>query len=528
MIEHEADHTVFERRDPLIGNTFDDRFRIDARLAAGGFGAIYRAIELASGRELALKVLHPSLTADPLIVARFRREGETLASLRDPHTVTAYELCEAKDGALYIVMELLRGETLYDAFRREGPLPWRRVAAIARAVCSSLGEAHALGIVHRDLKPANIHLQDRGGAGDFVKVLDFGIAKILQGGELESTELTMAGQMIGTFDYMAPEQMLGGIVGPRCDIYTLGVVMYEMITGRLPFADATSPTHLLAMLLTTAPAPLGARTPVPPALDQIVMRCLEREQQSRYESVAALAADLDRVLAIGAPEATRPVAEDLIDHEEATRIHASRPAGPPTHLTPARGAQLRAAIAPASPIEPIDVRAQGSQPVIMPLGAVGPRAQPPIAAAGNTYDVTIPGRSPCQGPARAAQPAAPARAAQPAAPAVMAVHDDRRSRPVLDPGHQTPPPPIGPAAARPAPHAPYPVYDGRGSQPYIDPRGPQHALEHAPAWQPHHPARRLPGGPTFDAARDAAVGRIVWALVLVFGVVLALVVANLM
>jgi serine/threonine-protein kinase len=169
MTEHEPDHTIIERRDPLIGNTLDDRFRIDARLAAGGFGAIYRATELASGRELALKVLHANLTADPLIVARFRREGATLASLRDPHTVTAYELGEAPDGTLYIVMELLRGETLYDAYRKHGgPLPWRRVAAIARAVCSSLAEAHALGIVHRDLKPANIHLQARGGERDFV------------------------------------------------------------------------------------------------------------------------------------------------------------------------------------------------------------------------------------------------------------------------------------------------------------------------------------------------------------------------
>src|SRR5438045_7153886 len=154
----EPDHTIFERRVPLIGNTFDDRFRIDARLAAGGFGAIYRATDLRAGQEIALKSLHANLTADPLIVARFRREGQTLATLRDPQTVTAYELREAADGTLYIAMELLRGETLYEAFRKHGgPLPWRRVASIARAVCSSLAEAHERGIVHRDLKPANIH-----------------------------------------------------------------------------------------------------------------------------------------------------------------------------------------------------------------------------------------------------------------------------------------------------------------------------------------------------------------------------------
>ncbi|HSK05185.1 MAG TPA: serine/threonine-protein kinase, partial [Kofleriaceae bacterium] len=335
---HEADRTVFERRDPMIGTTLGERFRIDARLAAGGFGAIYRATDLRSGREVALKVLHAALTADPLLVARFRREGETLASLRDPHTVTAYELGEAPDGTLYLAMELLRGETLHEAFRNHGgPLPWQRVTAIARAVCSSLAEAHALGIVHRDLKPANIHLQERDGQRDFVKVLDFGIAKVLHGSELDPSDLTLAGQMIGTFDYMAPEQMLAGDVGPRCDIYTLGVVMYEMITGRLPFAEATSQTHLIAMLLTTAPPPMAARAPVPPELDRIVMRCLEREAQDRFADVGELAAALDRVLAGAPEEATRTVIAAAIapgpcaDDDEPTRF--GTPAGPPTHLT---------------------------------------------------------------------------------------------------------------------------------------------------------------------------------------------------
>ncbi len=474
MIEH-ADHTIFERRDPLIGNALDGRFRIDARLAAGGFGAIYRATDLRSGQEVALKVLHAGLTGDPLLVARFRREGETLASLRDPHTVTAYELGEAPGGTLYIAMELLRGETLHEAFKLGGPLPWRRMTAIARAVCSSLAEAHALGIVHRDLKPANIHLQERDGERDFVKVLDFGIAKVLHGSELEPSDLTLAGQMIGTFDYMAPEQMLGGAVGPGCDIYTLGVVMYEMITGRLPFAEATNQTHLIAMLLTTVPPPMTARTPVPPELDRVVMRCLEREPQDRYPDVGELAAALERVLAGGAPEEdatrteiARPIAE-AIEHAAPTRAPA--PAGPPTHLTPtrltpargtpARGAQLRAAVAPAHPIAPVgEPRAQGSQPVIA-VADGGRGSQPPVAAA--------------------------------------AALDPRTPRP--QPVDQ---PPVQALAAYP-----------------------QLAVAPAAAWPQAHPAwRRADAG--FDAARDAAVGRLVWAIVLVLGCVLALVVANLL
>src|SRR5439155_10854719 len=137
---------------------------------------------------VALKILHERLTSEPSLVARFRREGATLAQLRDPHTVVAYELGEAQGGALYIAMELLGGESLFERYHRRGPLPWRDMLAIARACCSSLGEAHSLGVVHRDLKPANIHL-DR---GDFVKVLDFGIAKILH----EPATLTMTGHVI--------------------------------------------------------------------------------------------------------------------------------------------------------------------------------------------------------------------------------------------------------------------------------------------------------------------------------------------
>jgi len=251
------DHTVVRRRDPLLGEVFDRRFRVEARIAAGGFGAIYRATHLKSGHQFALKVLHPNLTGAPDVVARFRREGAALTLLRDPHTITAYELGEADDGTLYIVMELLRGESLYERYRAHGPMPWESVVAIARAVCSSLAEAHALGIIHRDLKPTNIHLEPRGNERDFVKVLDFGIAKILQDSDIDSSELTQAGQMIGTLDYMSPEQMVGGMCTASSDIYTLGIVMYEMIAGGKPFDNANSAAAALAAVLTTTPPRLA-------------------------------------------------------------------------------------------------------------------------------------------------------------------------------------------------------------------------------------------------------------------------------
>ena len=342
---------------------FDRRFRIDARVAAGGFGAIYRATHVKSGHQLALKVLHAKLTGDPGVVARFRREGAALTRLRDPHTITAYELGEAPDGTLYIVMELLRGESLYERFRARGPLPWQRVLAIARAVCSSLIEAHALGIIHRDLKPTNIHLEPHGPDDDFVKVLDFGIAKIVHESEIDSTDLTHAGQMIGTLDYMSPEQMVGGLCAPASDIYTLGVVMYEMITGRKPFDDANSAAAALAAVLTTTPTRLSVLAVVPADVDRIVMRCLERHHTDRYQSAAALAAALDEVLSSG-EEAVTTVdlnhARGAIATIAGMRMPAKLPMMP---IRPAATDPASPVPGPPSPLLTPAVAATGAEPV---------------------------------------------------------------------------------------------------------------------------------------------------------------------
>ena len=316
MISDDPEPTKVAILDPMVGIVIAERYRLELRIAAGGFGAIYRATDLDSGRDAAVKLLHPTLTSDRAVVARFQREGATLAQLHDPHTVTAYEVGETDDGALYIAMELLLGESLFDTFKlNDSKLPWRRVCAIARAVCSSLAEAHALGIVHRDLKPANIHLEERGDERDFVKVLDFGIAKVIQHDSLENGELTHAGQMIGTFDYMPPEQMVGGECTGQSDIFTLGIVMYEMISGARPFGNATTAASMLAAMLTTTPDPLSSRTDAPPELDRILERCLAHKPEDRFADVGELAAELDRLLG---PD------------DDQTRARA--PIGPPTDV----------------------------------------------------------------------------------------------------------------------------------------------------------------------------------------------------
>jgi serine/threonine-protein kinase len=235
-------------------------------------------------------------------VARFRREAEALAALRSPHTVRAFEFGEASEGPLYIVMELLQGESLYERYRALGPVPWRRMLAIARQVCESLAEAHALGIVHRDLKPTNIHLERAD--DDFVKVLDFGIAKILHGSALDSDDLTRSGQMIGTFDYMAPEQMVGSTLTAQSDIYTLGLVLYEMIAGERPFGDPPSPTAMLQAMIMSTPAPLSTRSDAPTEVDALVSKCIARDPDDRWRDVDELAAEIDQIL-INAGEPTR-------------------------------------------------------------------------------------------------------------------------------------------------------------------------------------------------------------------------------
>ena len=270
----------------------DTRYRVEQKLAVGGFGAVYRATDTVIGRQVALKILHRELAGDTSVVARFRREIAALAKLKSTHTLTIYDVGETDD-TLYFVMELLRGESLHEVFERTGPLAWRRLAHIARGVCSSLREAHAFGIVHRDLKPANIFLEKHGVDVDHVKVLDFGIAKILASSDLENRDLTRHGQMVGTFDYMAPEQMIGGACTSKSDMFTLGVVLYEMLTGGRPYGSAQGPAQMLMALMQHTPVPL---TGVPPGLSRVIMKCLSREAKNRPD-VDQLDEVLESVLA---------------------------------------------------------------------------------------------------------------------------------------------------------------------------------------------------------------------------------------
>jgi serine/threonine-protein kinase len=284
-----------------INQVLNNRFKVESKIGEGGFGAVYRGVQLATGRKVALKLLHPEMTKDENLVARFRREGMVLCNLRDAHTITTYDFDQTPDGTLYIAMELLEGKSLHQIFHEEAPLDWRRVFKILTEMCSSLAEAHTQGIVHRDLKPENIYLESRSGNPEFVKILDFGIAKVMRGDSIDpqSPQLTATGQTLGTLEYMSPEQLMGKPLDGRSDVYALGVLAYEMITGRLPFPDAKGPAGLITAQLKQTPlAPSQAlvNSTLPKAADRAILKCLEKDKNNRYPDVSALAAALTEVM----------------------------------------------------------------------------------------------------------------------------------------------------------------------------------------------------------------------------------------
>jgi serine/threonine-protein kinase len=280
-----------------INQVLNNRFKVESKIGEGGFGAVYRGVQLATGRKVALKLLHPEMTKDENLVARFRREGMVLCNLRDAHTITTYDFDQTPDGTLYIAMELLEGRSLHQIFHEQAPLDWRRIFKILTEMCSSLAEAHAQGIVHRDLKPENVYLENRPGNPEFVKILDFGIAKVMRGDSIDpaSPQLTATGQTLGTLEYMSPEQLMGKQLDGRSDVYALGVVAYEMITGRLPFPDAKGPAGLITAQLKLTPPPpsqVNPRANLPPAGDEAILRCLEKDKNKRFPDVTMLATAL--------------------------------------------------------------------------------------------------------------------------------------------------------------------------------------------------------------------------------------------
>jgi serine/threonine-protein kinase len=279
--------------DPYIGRgLLGGQFQILQKIGSGGMGAVYKATQPAMNRMVAVKILHQKLANRKDLVSRFRREARAMSHLTHPNTVKVLLYDELDDGSLCIVMEYLEGRNLNQVVRKEGPLPVERAIPVLIQVCGALQEAHMQGIVHRDLKPENIFLSTNGGLKDYPKVLDFGLAKVTER-ELRpgSIMLTQEGMVFGTPEFMSPEQAQGKVLDARSDIYSLATILYEVLTGKLPF-DARTPMEYIQLHVTKPPIPLDERVPgkkFPPGLGAVLAKALEKRPDDRFATAAEFA-----------------------------------------------------------------------------------------------------------------------------------------------------------------------------------------------------------------------------------------------
>ncbi len=312
--------------DGNIGRRLLDQYILVEKIGEGGMGAVYLAEQPTMGRRAVVKLLHPALSRDLQVAARFNLEARAAAALNHPHIVTVYNYGALPDGVLYLAMEHLDGRDLERTIEESGRLSPVRAVHVARQICDALAEAHAHGVVHRDLKPSNVMLVTRGRDDEFVKVLDFGIAKV------RGVALTSSGMIFGTPEYMSPEQLRGATLDGRSDLYGLGVVLFEMLTGRLPFAGA-APEDFMAAHLDALPPSVSEAAPdaeIPRELEALVARLLAKDPAAR----PATAEELGELLAASIGDAP------------ATAVGGKRSDPPGRARSPVAGreARLRAAL----------------------------------------------------------------------------------------------------------------------------------------------------------------------------------------
>jgi serine/threonine-protein kinase len=297
------------QHDPMVGRVLENRYTITARLGSGSMGTVYRAKQHAMGREVAIKILRGDRAVDDSAKARFLREARANSLLASPNTVTVFDFGQSESGEFYLAMELLEGESLGQRLSRIGRLPVPQAVDCARQALRSLSEAHAKGIIHRDLKPDNIFFarmltsatasNPADGHEEIVKVLDFGIAKMMRGtesgliAEMDAVE-TQVGTVFGTPRYMSPEQAQGKPLDPRTDLYSLGVILYQMVTGRPPFTD-TDAVVVMARHIKSVPKRPNEAVPeanVPKELEDVIMRSLAKTADERQASADVFAGEL--------------------------------------------------------------------------------------------------------------------------------------------------------------------------------------------------------------------------------------------
>ncbi|HEX2578523.1 MAG TPA: protein kinase, partial [Aquihabitans sp.] len=333
--------------DGLTGRVLGGRYRLNHPIASGGMAEVWEATDQVLARRVAVKILHPHLARDESFVRRFRGEAIAAARLAHPSIVSVYDTL-AEDGINAIVMELVNGTTMRADLDQHGPLQLAAVLAIGTQVADALGAAHASGLVHRDVKPANILLSSDGR----VLVADFGIAKAA-----EAADLTSDGSMVGTAKYLAPEQVEGGPVDGRTDLYALGVVLYEALTGQPPFTADTDTGTALARLHRDPTPPRQLRPEIPPSVEQVVTRAMARRPDDRFRDAAEMRRAL---LGAGADPAKAPAAAQAAVAASGEHAPVRRPPlGPPGHVPHPPTGPAPASAAPAGTVAFEPVRRRG-------------------------------------------------------------------------------------------------------------------------------------------------------------------------
>ena len=357
-------------QDPFVGRVIDGRYEIQARIGEGGMGVVYKARQISIDRIIALKMLNQQVAGDQTWVQRFYNEAKACSRLQHPNTIRMFDFGQTQDGRLFMTMEFLDGVSLRDALQR-GPIAPQRVIKILIQCCASLAEAHSIGIIHRDLKPDYVFLLNMAGSPDFVKLLDFSVAKLLEGDRLK----TQAGVVFGTPQYMSPEQGRGMPLDARSDLYALGILAFEMLTGGVPYND-DNPMTVIQMHLHAQVPPMPES--IPYSVQAVVRRALEKDPARRYQSsgemmqhcqqvfaelnaggVAVGAGGVPRTVVAGGPPAMPPQYGGP----------PGMPQGAPPHMPPMQQ--------PMQPMQPM----HGGPPQMphgaMPLGGPPPYGGPP-------------------------------------------------------------------------------------------------------------------------------------------------------
>src|SRR4051812_40138411 len=274
--------------DPLIGRVLSERYRIQRKVGEGGMGTVYQAEHALIGKKIALKVLFPELTRRADLVARFLQEAKSASRIGHENVIDISDFGQSPEGMVYIAMELLEGHDLAHVIKSEGPMAWPRARPILMQIAKALRAAHEHGIIHRDMKPENVYLIQREGRPDFVKVLDFGIAKVVTP-DGDGPRLTQTGMVFGTPEYMSPEQAQGQTPDHRVDIYAVGCLMYHMLTGDVPFRAESFMGILTKHLLEPVVAPRTKRPDLEIAeqVEAVCMRALEKDRDKRWQDMDA-------------------------------------------------------------------------------------------------------------------------------------------------------------------------------------------------------------------------------------------------